>query len=100
MPSLTIISVGRGKDGSEKVEAMTIEPTATFGAARKFAAKYCKDCPPPKFDGDAEAALDGAAARIVEANLTDTDLELAKAGNRDATLKIEEAIWPVRRKRK
>ena len=100
MPKLTIISVGAGKDGKEKVEAMTIEPTATLGAARKFAAKYCKDSPPPKFDGDAEAALDGAARRIVEADLTDTDLRLAEAGNRDAKLRVEEAIWPVKRKRK
>ena len=99
MPSLTIISVGAGKDGKEKVEAVTIEPTATLRAARKFAAKYCKDSPPPRFDSrDAEAALDGAARRIVEAKITDTDLRLAEAGNREAKLRIEEAIWPVKRK--
>ena len=98
MPSMTIISLGRGKDGSEKVEALTIEPTATIGRARKFVAGYCKDTPPPSFDGDQEAALDGAAARIVEAKITDTDLRLAVAGNRDAKLKVDEAIWPVRRK--
>ena len=93
-----IISVGRGKDGSEKVEAMTIEPTTAFRTARKFVREYCVDCPPPKFDGDPASAIEGAAARIVEANITDTDLELAKAGNRDAKLKIEEAIWPVKRR--
>ena len=45
MPSMTIISVGAGKDGREKVEAMTIEPTAAFRTARKFVADYCIDCP-------------------------------------------------------
>ncbi len=98
MPSMTIISGGRAKDGKEKVEAMTIEATATHGAARKFASKYCADSPPPRFGGSEADALDGAAARIVEANLTDTDLRLAEAGNRAAKLKIEEAIWPVKRR--
>lgn len=98
MPSMTIVSVGRGKDGREKTKAVEIETTATLGAARKFAASYCADSPPPTFGGTEEAALDAAAARIVEANMTDADLRLAEAGNRDAQLKIEEAIWPVKRK--
>ena len=97
---MTIISVGRGKDGKEKVEAVELETAASIGSARKFVREYCADSPPPKFDGDQEAALDGAAARIVEAKITDTDLRLAAAGNRDAKLRIEEAIWPVRRKPK
>ncbi len=95
---MTIVSVGRGRDGKEKVEAVELETAASIGSARKFAAKYCADSPPPEFDGDQEAALDGAARRIVEAKITDTDLRLAVAGNRDAKLRIEEAIWPVRRK--
>ena len=74
-------------------------PELTYNHARKFVENYCAQIPPPGFKKDPGQAQHKAAKRLLDAGITESDLEsLNDPGHADLQDRIDKLIYNARPK--